>query len=146
MVATLSPDVVFRSPILTTPFVGPDEVRDVFAVVLAEFKELTYTDDLAGDGIRVHFFTTTVRGRDVEGVQRLRLDPDGKVREITVIVRPIAGLAAVANAIGTGLARRRFGRVRPALIGAMSQPLLGITALTDAVGPRLAQGRPRSRD
>jgi hypothetical protein len=142
MVDTLAPDVVFRSPVISSPFHGPQEVRELFQIVLEDFEDFEYTDELAGEGIRALFFSTRVRGRPVQGVQVLHLDAEGKIRELRVITRPLAGVAAIAAVVGGRLARqRRRGRARAAVVGSLSGPLLALTAAIDAGAPRLTQRR-----
>lgn len=142
IVDTLAPDVVFRSPVISSPFHGRDEVRELFEIVLGEFRELRYTDELAGDGARALAFEASVRGRPVQGVQILKLDEAGKVRQLRVVARPLTGLAAIAAVVGEGLARRRAGgRARAAVVALLTRPLLALTAAIDAGAPRLAQGR-----
>ena len=142
MVDTLAPDVVFRSPVISSPFHGREEVRELFQIVLDEFHDLEYTDQLTGEDTRALFFSARVRGRPVQGAQLLRLDGQGKIRELRVMARPLAGLAAIAAVVGGRLARQRAGgRARSAMVALMTGPLLGLTAAIDAGAPRLAQGR-----
>ena len=142
MVETLAPNVVFRSPVFRSSFHGPDEVREIFEVALEEFKELEYTHELAGEGSRALFFSARVRGRPVQGVQVLHLDERGKIRELRVMARPLAGLAAIAAVMGQGLASRGpRGSGRSAIVGLMTGPLLALTAAIDAGAPRLTQRR-----
>ena len=44
--------------------------------------------------------------REVDGLDLLRFDADGKVRELMVMVRPMSGLNALAEAMG-----RQFERL-----------------------------------
>jgi hypothetical protein len=142
MVETLAPDVVFRSPVISSSFHGREEVRELFRIVLEEFEDFEYTDEVAGDGIRALFFSARVRGRAVQGVQVLHLDGQGKIRELRVIARPLTGVAAIAAVVGGRLARQLpGGRARAALVGGLTRPLLALTAAIDAGAPRLAQGR-----
>jgi hypothetical protein len=142
MVDTLAPDVVFRSPVISSPFRGPEEVRELFQIVLEDFQDVEFTDELVGDGTRALFFSARVRGRPLQGVQVLHLDEQGKIRELRVIARPLAGVAAIAAVVGVRLARqRRGGRARAALAGSLTLPLLALTAALDAGAPRLAQRR-----
>jgi len=49
----------------------------------------------------------------------LHLDEQGRIRELRVIARPLAGVVAIAAVVGVRLARqRRGGRARAALVGA----------------------------
>ena len=68
------------------PFSGRDEVGDLFAVLLDELWPLTYLDEIAGDPHILHF-AAQVGGKRLEGLDLLRLDEDGRAREITVFPR-----------------------------------------------------------
>ena len=50
-----------------------------------------------------------MRGETLEGVDFLRFDRDGQIREITAFMRPLTGLAAFSSAAGPKLARRLGG-------------------------------------
>jgi hypothetical protein len=146
MVDTLADDVVFRSPVISSPFHGRAEVRELFEIVLEHFHDLEYTGELAGEDTRGLLFSARVRGRPVQGIQVLHLDDQGKIRELRVMARPQAGLAAIADVVGGQLARhRRGGTARAAVVGMLSKPLLALTATIDAGAPRLAQARRRGR-
>lgn len=140
MVATLAPDVVFRSPAVSTPFVGREAVRELFTALIASLEEFEYTHEIDGGETRVIGFRARIAGRPVEGVDLLEHDADGRVREITVYARPLSGAAAFVAAIGPRLAAARSpARGRFAAIG--TRPLPGFLAFVDAVGARLIRAR-----
>jgi hypothetical protein len=141
MVETLAEDVVFRSPVISSPVHGRGEVREIFEIVLEHFHDLEYTDELSGEGRRALFFSARVRGRPVELVQVLSLDGEGKIRELRLMARPLAGLAAIAAVVGRGLARRRGGGMKSVGVNSMAGPLLALTAAVDAGAPGLVQER-----
>jgi hypothetical protein len=142
--AALAPDVILHSPILDTPFRGRDEVGDLLGVVLQVIGPLTYLADVPGDP-HVLFFRTDVDGVELEGVDVLRFDQQGLVREITVLLRPFPGVAAFLKATGPKLARRRKGAVQAAATRAATPPLSALMRLATAVTPRLlGLGRKRT--
>jgi len=65
-----------------------------------------YTDELSSaDGGTVGpVFRARVGTREVEGLDLLRFDEQGKVRELTVMVRPRSALEALFAAVGSRLA------------------------------------------
>jgi hypothetical protein len=77
-------------------------------------------------------------GAELEGTDLMRLDEDGKIREMTVFIRPLPGLAAFAAALGPRVARRR-GRARGALLALMARPLAAVIRSGDGIGTRLAR-------
>jgi hypothetical protein len=107
--AVLAPDVVFWSPAAFQPFRGRDVVTEVLGNVLEVLGDFVYVDDLSGDGTHVLIFTATVGGRQVQGLDHLRLDDDGLVTELTVMIRPLSGLIALAEAMAPRVAHLTKG-------------------------------------
>jgi SnoaL-like domain len=136
MVETLAPDVVFHGPVISTPFVGREQVGVLFEALLASFEEIRYTGQLASADVEVLAFTARVGKRQVEGMDLLRFDEHGKIREFRVAIRPLSALAAVAGAVGPRLAQRR-GRGRAAIVSAFGRTLSAMTALGDSAASRL---------
>jgi SnoaL-like domain len=93
---TLHEDVVLHSPILFRGFEGRDTVALVLTHVAATLEDLTYVDEL-NDGKSVCLrFKAHVAGtsRELEGIDFLELDEDGRVTELTVFMRPFSALTA----------------------------------------------------
>jgi ketosteroid isomerase-like protein len=95
--ATLSEDVVFFSPVAFTPFRGRAVVAEVLANVFAVFEDFRYVDELEGEGTHALVFEANVEGKAVQGLDHLRFDEAGLVREFTVMVRPLSGVIALAE-------------------------------------------------
>jgi ketosteroid isomerase-like protein len=95
-----APDIVFHSPVTFHPFVGRDTVTGVLAQVAQVFEDFRYTDELLTDGAHALIFRATVDGREVEGMDLLRMDADGLIADFTVMVRPLSGLVPLAQAMG----------------------------------------------
>ena len=66
-------------------------------------------DEFETGDTHAFFWEGRMEGRFVTGADRLRLNPDGKVREITVLGRPLSGVATFLTGIGPRIARRRRG-------------------------------------
>ncbi len=132
----LAPDIVLRSPIFEVPFEGIDEAGDLFAVLLEELWPLTYLDEIPGDPHILHF-TGEIKGKKLEGIDLLRFDEEGRVREITVFFRPFPAVAAFLTAMGPKLGRRRGGPGRGAILTAAGAPVSALMRATAATGPRL---------
>jgi hypothetical protein len=96
----LAPDVVFQSPVAFHPFLGRTDVTEVLRNVMEVFEDFTYVDELAGAGTHALIFTAIVGGREVQGLDHLRFDDDGLVKEFTVMVRPLSAAIALAEAMG----------------------------------------------
>jgi hypothetical protein len=102
----LAEDVVFRSPVVFKPYEGREHV----AAVLAEgamnvFADFRYTDRFEEGDSAALIFEARVGDRDLQGLDLLRFDADGRVRELTVMVRPMSAVHALAEAMGRELER-----------------------------------------
>lgn len=89
---TLREDVVLHSPVLFRGFEGRDTVIAVLTHVAATLENFAYTDELAEGATVVLRFKATVGDRELEGIDFLELDDDGRVRELTVFMRPFSAL------------------------------------------------------
>lgn len=98
--ALLSPDVIFRSPVAFHAFRGREAVTEVLGHVMEVLEDFAYVDELHGEGTHALVFSATVGGRAVEGLDHLRFGDDGLVREFRVMVRPLSGVIALAEAMG----------------------------------------------
>ena len=141
LVATLAADVVLHSAVAGEPFAGKEVVGELYASVIDSFDQLEVVDDFSSDDTYAFFWRGRIEGRFVEGADRLRLDGDGRVREITVLARPLSGLSTFLTAIGARFARRRRGDRVGALLRASARPLPPTFALLDPVTRWLARGR-----
>ncbi|HSJ16993.1 MAG TPA: nuclear transport factor 2 family protein [Solirubrobacterales bacterium] len=108
IVAALAPDVVFRSPVVYRPYEGREAAGTVLRAVTRVFEEFEYVQRLqAPDGSVALIFRARVGEREIEGIDLLRFDDEGRVAELTVMVRPMSGINAVAAAMADEL--RRMG-------------------------------------
>lgn len=89
---TLCEDVVLHSPVLFRGFEGRETVTAVLTHVAATLEELTYIDELAEGNTVCLRFKAKVGERELEGIDFLELDEEGRVRELTVFMRPFSAL------------------------------------------------------
>ena len=94
MTEVLCEDVVLHSPILFRGFEGRDVVGQVLTHVAATLEDLTYTDELTEGNTVCLRFQARVGDRELEGIDFLELDADGKVAELTVFMRPLSAINA----------------------------------------------------
>src|SRR5829696_6530653 len=94
MTETLREDVVLHSPILFRGFEGREAVGMVLTQVAAVLEDLTYVDEAVGGGTVVLRFEAKVGDRELEGIDYLTLDNEGKVADLTVFMRPLSALTA----------------------------------------------------
>lgn len=91
---TLREDVVLHSPVLFRGFEGREMVAAVLTHVAATLEDLTYIDELADERTVALRFQARVGDRQLEGIDFLELDEDGRVAELTVFMRPLSALTA----------------------------------------------------
>ena len=99
----LADDIVFRSPAVFKPYEGKDTVSTILRTVFGVFEDFRYTDELAGDGVHALIFEARVGDRQLQGMDLIRADGDGRIGEFTVMVRPASGLMALAERMGPAL-------------------------------------------
>jgi SnoaL-like domain len=108
MAAALHPDVTFRSPVVFRPYEGRDAVIALLSLVTQVFEDFEYLDELQGEGpsgpSTCLIFRARVGDRQLEGIDYLRHGPDGRVTELTVMVRPYSAATALRDAMGAKLA------------------------------------------
>ncbi len=106
MLGSLSDDAVLHSPVSFKPFEGREAIRPLFAILLEVFEGFRYTDELeAADGTHALIFECTVDGRDVQGLDLMRVDDTGQINDFTVMVRPRSAVEALMSAVGSRLAK-----------------------------------------
>jgi hypothetical protein len=97
MMASLAPDVVFRSPIVFKPYEGRDAVAPILAAVFTVFEDFRYIDQLEGTDSATLIFQARVGDRELDGLDYLQFGQDGLVGELTVMVRPLSAAMALAE-------------------------------------------------
>jgi hypothetical protein len=103
--ATLSPDVVFHSPVVHRPIVGRADVIALLEAVVVTFHAFRYTQEFR-DGPRTALvFEAWVGDRFVQGVDLLEDDEHGLIKTFTVMIRPLSGLTALGDAVRARLAQ-----------------------------------------
>jgi len=105
-VALLADDVVFRSPIVFKPYRGRDAVGVLLTAVAQVFEDFTYIREIGGADASDHalVFKARIGERELEGCDFLHLDEHGAIDELMVMVRPLSGALALAEAMKAQLA------------------------------------------
>lgn len=101
----LSADVAFRSPAVHRPYEGREALGAILGAVAQVFEDFRYTDQVesADGGLATLRFSARVGDRELEGVDLLRFDTEGRIVELTVMIRPLSGLRALSEAMGARL-------------------------------------------
>ena len=92
----LCEDVVLHSPVLFRGFEGRDTVSMVLNHVAGTLDDVAYTDELSEGNTIALRFKAKVAGTslELEGLDFLELDEDGRIAELTVFMRPFSALTA----------------------------------------------------
>ncbi|MEU5538021.1 nuclear transport factor 2 family protein [Streptomyces sp. NPDC020362] len=106
--ALLAEDVVFTSPVVFKPYPGKAITAAILRAVSQVFEDFRYERELAGSDGRDHalVFRARVGDRELTGCDFLRVNEEGLIEEFTVMVRPLSGAQALAEAMGA-----RFDRI-----------------------------------
>ncbi|MFF7749204.1 nuclear transport factor 2 family protein [Streptomyces sp. NPDC007971] len=106
--ALLAEDVVFTSPVVFKPYPGKAITAAILRAVSQVFEDFRYERELTGSDGRDHalLFRARVGDRELTGCDFLRVNEEGLIDEFTVMVRPLSGAQALAEAMGA-----RFDRI-----------------------------------
>lgn len=97
--AMLADDVVFRSPIVHSPYPGKAMTSAILRAVVEVFGDLTYVSETTDEAGRhgAYVFETTVDDLELTGVDLLTYDDAGQITEFMVMVRPLKAAEALAR-------------------------------------------------
>ena len=98
-------DVVFRSPVAHTPYHGRGALVLALSTVIKVFEDFKYHREFAtNDGKDVVLeFSAHVGGKKLKGADFIKFDDDGLIAEFEVMIRPVSGLMALGQAMGSAL-------------------------------------------
>jgi hypothetical protein len=99
----VSPEVVFRSPAVYKPYEGLDALKLLLGNVIEVFEDFRYTDQVEAGDAAVLVFEARVGDRRLNGADVLHFGEDGLITELMVMIRPLSGLQAVAEAMAERL-------------------------------------------
>ena len=97
--AIFAEDVIFRSPVVFKPYQGRDAVAMLLAAVGQVFEDFRYTAQVETADTAALAFSARAGDRELDGIDLLRFDDEGKVCEMAVYVRPLSGVNALAAAM-----------------------------------------------
>ena len=104
MMEAFADGAVLHSPITFRPFEGKEAIARLLGILMQVFQDFRYTDELtAEDGTRALLFRTRVGDRDVEGLDLIRFDETGLIRDFTVMVRPRSAVEALLREVSSRL-------------------------------------------
>ncbi len=99
--ALLADDVVFRSPVVFKPYHGREAVIAILAAVFRVFDDWRCVREIGAPQGHDHaiVFQAHIGDLHVEGCDFLHFDADGSIDEFYVMVRPLSGALALADAM-----------------------------------------------
>ena len=110
----LADDVVFRSPVAFRPYEGRPLVHAILRGVARVFEDFRYVDEIDDGGTSALLFETRIGDAAVHGCDFIRVNDDGLISELTVMVRPLSAAHALAEAMGA-----QFDRIQNEALAAM---------------------------
>ena len=90
-------DVVFRSPVVFKPYEGRDATMVILNAVVHVFEDFHYVEQVETGDTATLMFEANVGDKSLQGIDILRFDEEGRVRELIVMVRPMSGMHALAE-------------------------------------------------
>ena len=90
-------DVVFHSPVVFKPYEGRDALGVILDAVGQVFTDFRYTRHVEDGRSAMLTFEAMVGDRSVEGIDILDFDATGRIERLTVMVRPMSGMHALAE-------------------------------------------------
>ena len=92
-------DVTFHSPVVFKPYRGREAVGTLLGAVIQVFEGFRYTDQTETGDVATLAFSARVGRRELDGIDLLRFDEQGRIEEMAVYVRPMSGVNALAEAM-----------------------------------------------
>src|SRR6266508_2863026 len=92
-------DVTFRSPVVFKPYEGRDAVAMLLGAVSQVFEDFRYTDQIETGDAAALAFTARVGDKELDGIDFLHFDEEGRINRMEVFVRPMSGMHALADAM-----------------------------------------------
>lgn len=119
MEALLADDVVFTSPVAFKPYPGKPITAAILRAVMRVFEDFRYIREIGDADSRDHalVFEATVAGKRVTGCDFVHVDDDGLIDDFMVMVRPLSGATALAEAMGA-----QFDRIQREALQSGSAP------------------------
>ncbi|HLN78040.1 MAG TPA: nuclear transport factor 2 family protein [Nocardioidaceae bacterium] len=106
-VSLMTEDVTFRSPVVHKPYQGRDAVAVILRAVAKVFEDFRYDREIGAEDApdQALVFRAKVGDREVEGADFLHVDDAGLIDEFFVMIRPLSGAMALAEAMRAELER-----------------------------------------
>jgi len=105
----LADDVVFHSPVVHTPQRGKPVTTQYLSAAFHVFfnDSFRYVRELAGSHDAILEFKVEIDGIEVNGVDMMAWNDDGRITEFKVMLRPLKAINLIHQKMGEMLAARR---------------------------------------
>jgi len=106
--AMLADDVVFTSPVAFKPYVGKPITAAILRAVARVFDDFRYVREIHDGRDHALVFETGISGAPgvkVSGCDFLHVNDEGLIEDFVVMVRPLSGATALAEAMGAQFER-----------------------------------------
>ena len=102
----LADEVVFVSPVVHTPQRGKAIIRKYLsaAILVLGGDGFRYVGEWLGESSAVLEFITTIEGLEINGVDIIGWNAEGRIDRFKVMVRPLKAIDALHRAMGAKLA------------------------------------------
>ncbi len=90
-------DVAFRSPVVFKPYEGRDAVAMLLNAVSQVFEDFRYTDQVETGDAAALAFSARVGDKELDGIDFLHFDDEGRINRMEVFIRPMSGVHALAD-------------------------------------------------
>src|SRR3954465_10845493 len=92
-------DVTFRSPVVFKQYEGRDAVAMLLGAVRQVFEDFRYTDQIETGDAATLCFSARVGDRELDGIDLLHFDGNGKINDMAVAARRRRGVTPPAEAM-----------------------------------------------
>jgi len=101
LMALLAEDVVFSSPVVYAPYHKRAAMEPLLRAVVRVFDDFQFTRSIGAPGAPNHAFVFRARigDRELHGCDFLHTSDDGLIDEFYVMIRPLSGAMALAQAM-----------------------------------------------
>lgn len=89
--------VILETPIDAAPIVGRDKVGSMLAAILEAVDDVVVTEILIGDGDFAVVTNAKMGHEDLDGIDLIGINAEGKVASMTCHLRPVRAIVALQN-------------------------------------------------
>ncbi len=105
MLPHMADDMVLHTPLAAEPARGKDAIRPIVVALTAVVDRFTLREILHGPDHVAVAFGVRVGDAELDGMDYIRLDADGRVKEMHVLWRPLPAIIAVLSRLNVAAGR-----------------------------------------